>query len=287
MNQKRKDHPSLLELCDAIKDIKSSDNDKQVYISKMVKDTSLVKNTLFSKSELKDTENGFEKHYSQKFEPSSSHFYSWDFPKEFIESDEDINKRLIDKMLEPKISFRVSQFQNSKNDSIFAPPAKKKPEHLYRQSKLEILFKQRNTKKIVRRSKSLNEQIVDQNDYFPKYLPITADALLKTRLIISPTSTLNDSNKKTNNILEDPKTLKMGRKKVLSPIKPKFTASLPNHKTKQKLNNSESVRHKYINNSFNINKSKINVWEIFEGFLNQTQPMTPSCTPNFFTMQKN
>ena len=295
--QKRKD-PSLLELCDAIKDIKTTENKKYSNISQFVKDNAFVKNGILLHSEIKESENSVEDNLQpQKLNSHSNLSYSWDYPKQII--DEEINARLIDKMLESANNTNISQLSKNinplgtpskkyrPNNSLFAPPKNDKSKKfplLFQKRKFDILLKsqkkEKDSKKIVKRSKSLNDK-KENDDYFQKNFPITADSLLKSRVIVSPLLTLNinNPNKKSKDPIGPAQSIKIG-KRVLTPIKIKYSS--PIEITKKRVSNVEIIEKKYFNNSFVVKQKKnLNVWEIFESFLNQTQPITPTCTPNF------
>lgn len=289
-SQQKRTDPSLLELCDAIKDIKTNENKKYDSISKVVKDNAMVKNGIQLHSEMNENQKIIKDNLQlQKLYNNSYLSYSWDYPKNIIESSKDINTRSMDRMLESAnnttaqnllkniIQLGTPSKKCRPNNSLFSPPKNDKPfPLLFQKKRFEILLKnqdkEKKSKKIVKRSKSLN----DHDSLFQKGFPITADSLLKTRVIVSPILTLTRPNKKSNDLID---TSKIDSRKVLTPIKLKYPTPA---NIKNKVSNVEIYQKKYYNSGFIINQNKrLNVWEVFESFLYQTQPMTPSCTPNF------
>jgi hypothetical protein len=289
-SQKKRTDPSLLELCDAIKDIKTNENKKYDSISKVVKDNAMVKNGILLHSEIKETQKIIEDNLQlQKLYNNSNLSYSWDYPKKVIESNEEINTHLIDRMLESannttaqhllKNIIQLGTPSKKCHNSLFLPPKNEKPKTfplLFQKKRFGILLKNQNKEKkgkmIAKRSKSLN----DHDSSFQKTFPITADSLLKTRVIVSPILTFTSPNKKSNDPID---ASKIDSRKVLTPIKFKYPKPANN---KAKVSNVEIYQKKYYNSGFIVNQNKrLNVWEIFESFLYQTQPMTPSCTPSF------
>ncbi len=289
-SQQKRTDPSLLELCDAIKDIKTNENKKYDSISKVVKDNAMVKNGILLHSEIKENQKSIEDNLQiQKLYNNSNLSYSWDYPKKIIESHEEINAHLTDRMLESAnraqhflkniIQLGTPSKKCRPNNSLFLPLKNDKPKTfplLFQKKKFDILLKNQNKekkgKKIAKRSKSLND-----HDYlFQKNFPITADSLLKTRVIVSPILSLTSPNKKSNDSID---VSKIDSRKLLTPIKFKYPKPA---NIKAKVSNVEIYQKKYYNTGIIVNQNKrLNAWEIFESFLYQIQPITPSCTPNF------